>query len=670
VALIPNPVPQPEVHVLSERLNRALSAARIVVWEWDLKTGQVLHSEDAPDVLGLPPGANEFSWAGIHPDDVANLRRIVDEAIAGQRDYVAKVRFIRPDNSALRWLEISGNVICESNAPVRISGVTLDITDREEAERALRVSEQRFRRIVSQSVAGIAESAADGTFLTVNDRFCEIVGYTREELLRMRRADITHPEDLPAHQEKFRRCLEDLQPFEMEERYIHQNGSIAWVHNSVAPVTGEDGRVHSIVTISIDISAQKAAEHELRVHQAELESQNEELRSAREQLEASRARYFGLYDLAPVGYLTLSEAGLILEANLTAASLLGLSRSALPRKRFSGFIVTDDADLYYLLCKKLSKTGGPQACELRMTKQDGAIFWARLEATVSVDEGGASGWRVVISDITGRKKAEESLRQSEENLRRLLDEVREMNLGLERRVEERTRALQEANRELEAFGYSVSHDLRAPLRALQGFSQVVLEDYMAELPLKGRKYLERIGVAAARMDKLIQDLLAYSRLSPAELRLEPLDLSGIVREACRQLHAVIEESRANVDVAPLPKVFGHRAILLQMFANLLSNGLKFVPPGARPSIRVSAERRGPLVRVCVADKGIGIEPEHQERIFEVFHRLHGLEKYPGTGIGLAIVRRGAERLGGAAGVESEPGGGSRFWVDLKAAEDK
>ena len=555
MALIPNPVlAETAVQAPSERVNRALSAARIVVWEWDLKTGQVLYSANAPDVLGLAAGPSEFSWSGIHPDDLANLRRVVDGAIAGRRDYVAKVRFIRPDNDALRWLEISGNVICESNAPKKISGITQDITDREEAEQA--------------------------------------------------------------------------------------------------------------------ISARKAAEYELRVHHAELESQNEELRLARQRLEASQARYFDLYDLAPVGYLTLSEGGLIREANLKAASLLGVPRSSLADRPLSRFIFRDDSNAYYFLIKNLSNIGSPQACELRMAKTDGAPLWVQLDATASVDQDGTPGWRVVISEITERKHAEESLRQSEENLRRLLDQVREMNVGLERRVEERTRALREANRELEAFGYSVSHDLRAPLRTLQGFSQALLEDYPAELPPKACKYLERIGVAAVRMDELIQDLLAYRRLSRSELRLEPLDLFGVVREACQQLQAAIEESRANVEIAPLPAVCGHHGTLIQIFTNLFSNSLKFVSPGGRPAIRVSAEPRGALVRVWVADNGIGIAPEHQERVFEVFQRLHGLETYPGTGIGLAIVRRGAERLGGAAGVESEPGRGSRFWVDLKPAEDK
>jgi PAS domain S-box-containing protein len=569
VAFLPKQIlAEPTVKALSERLNRALNAARMVAWEWDLKSGRILYSGNAPDVLGISSHEAEMSWAAVHPDDLATLRGIVNEAVAGHREYVARVRFIRPDNGALRWLEIRGNVICESGTPASITGVTLDVTDREAAEQTLRRTEE----IVTERKAA-------------------------EEALRR-------------------------------------------------------------------------SEHELRVHQTELELQNEELRLARERLEASQARYFDLYDLAPVGYLTLSEGGMIREANLKAASLLGVPRNALPNRPLSRFVFKDDNDAYYLFINSLAKTGSPQACELRMTKQDTAPFWAQVDATASVDQDGTPGWRIVISEITGRKQAEESLRQSEERLRAVVEQVREMNVGLERRVEERTRALQEANRELEAFGYSVSHDLRAPLRTLQGFSQALLEDYVAELPPKARGYLERIGVAAARLDELIQDLLTYSRLSRAELRLEPLDLSGVVREACQQLQAVIEESRATVEVGPLPVVRGHHGTLVQIFANLFSNSLKFVSPGERPAIRISAEPRGSMVRVWIADNGIGIEPEHQERIFEVFQRLHGLETHPGTGIGLAIVRRGAERLGGAAGVESEPGRGSRFWVDLKPAEDK
>ena len=170
------------------------------------------------------------------------------------------------------------------------------------------------------------------------------------------------------------------------------------------------------------------------------------------------------------------------------------------------------------------------------------------------------------------------------------------------------------------------------------------------------------------MDAIILDLLAYSRLSRTELMLQPVDLQSVLRDVADQLASPLQESTATLEVeAVLPSVMGHRPTMVQIFSNLVSNALKFVAPGVAPIIRLSAERHGDRVRVFVKDNGIGIEREHQDRIFRVFERLHGTEAYPGTGIGLAIVKRGAERLGGSAGVEAAPQQGSCFWVEFRAA---
>ena len=249
----------------------------------------------------------------------------------------------------------------------------------------------------------------------------------------------------------------------------------------------------------------------------------------------------------------------------------------------------------------------------------------------------------------------------------MVSHVRESQERLEERVRARTGELQERNAELEAFAYSISHDLRSPLRAMEGFSQALLEEYADRFDETGRQYVERVVTAARRMDRLIDDLLEYGRITRADLPLTPLDLRRVVQAALEQLDGEvrIRQARIVVDDA-LPTVVGHGATLTQVLVNLLTNAVKFVPPDRTPEVRLRAEPRGAYIRVWVEDNGIGIAPEHHERIFRVFERLHRVADYPGTGIGLAIVGKAMDRMGGSAGLESELGRGSRFWIDLPA----
>jgi PAS domain S-box-containing protein len=272
----------------------------------------------------------------------------------------------------------------------------------------------------------------------------------------------------------------------------------------------------------------------------------------------------------------------------------------------------------------------------------------------------------VMSDVTTLKQAE--------------SEVRRLNLSLERRVDERTRELaevnerlQEANDQLEAFSYTVAHDLRAPLRGIQGFSVAVIEDYDDVLDHIGKDYLSRISRAAIRMELLIEDLLSYSRLSRTELRIEPVRLEDALGDATSILAPQIKESRASLKVAaPLHAVYANHAACVMILQNLLTNAIKFVPPGASAEIKVWSERRlhgdatgeKACIRLWVEDNGIGIPDAQLQRIFQPFERLHGQDEYPGTGIGLASIDKAAKRLGGRCGVESVPNRGSRFWVEF------
>lgn len=269
--------------------------------------------------------------------------------------------------------------------------------------------------------------------------------------------------------------------------------------------------------------------------------------------------------------------------------------------------------------------------------------------------GGTPRILLTLEDVTERRKAEE--------------EIARMNTALESRVRERTAQLEGARGEMEAFSYSVAHDLRAPLRAMHGFAYALLEDY-ADRPLdeEGREYLRRIMESSGRMDALIQDLLAYSRLAREEIPLQPLEPLALLREVLAEMSPELESRGAQVEVDEgCPAVQAHGVTLKQVLTNLLSNAVKFVAPGVRSRVRVYAEATDRKVRLFVEDNGIGIERKYLDRIFRVFERIHRSEEYAGTGVGLAIVRRAVERMGGSVGVESEPGKGSRFWIELDRA---
>jgi signal transduction histidine kinase len=291
--------------------------------------------------------------------------------------------------------------------------------------------------------------------------------------------------------------------------------------------------------------------------------------------------------------------------------------------------------------------------EFRMLNSQREVVW--LHSTLAFYQvGGRIRLFGVGVEITERRLAEEQLQIA--------------HVQLEKRIEERTDELRETVSQLEAFSYSLSHDMRAPLRSVHGFCEMLRDSLREKLSPFEQNLFERVMISTNRLDRMIQEVLHYSNVSRAAVELHPVELEQLVDSTIGD-YPSLQERRDNIAISrPLLPVVGNEAFLSQCFFNLLSNALKFVPPGHEPQVSVQTERIDGQVRVWVTDNGIGIKQEDQKRVFSIFQRFHKAPNlYEGTGLGLAIVAKAIERMGGSLGVESRVGIGSKFWFQLPAA---
>jgi PAS domain S-box-containing protein len=310
--------------------------------------------------------------------------------------------------------------------------------------------------------------------------------------------------------------------------------------------------------------------------------------------------------------------------------------------------------------KRATETGGWYDLECRLRRFDGAYRWFLIRGVpVRNAQGNILKWFGTCTDIDDRKKAEQEIEALNAKLKHHAE-------NLEKEVSERTAKLRDSIHSLETLTYTIAHDLRAPLRAMSGFTAALLED--VPLDETGKNYANRIHRAAERMDRLVNDLLEYGQLTHLKFDVHPVNLKAQIQNVLGQFAAEIQKKKAVIRVhEPMPIILGNERLLEQILTNLLANALKFIAPGVTPKVHFRAETRGSMVRVWVEDNGIGLAPQYHEKVFQLFQRLHTVEEFPGTGVGLAIVKRAVEQMGGQAGLESEEGRGSRFWIELREA---
>jgi PAS domain S-box-containing protein len=433
------------------------------------------------------------------------------------------------------------------------------------------------------------------------------------------------------------------------ENHIARGYSLGAVDYMLTPIIPDILRSKVAVFVELHKKSEliKIQADELR-RTAEFRHQRE-LADVEDRLEAEtrRNRFFTLsIDLLAIA----SFDDYFIQLNPVWENVLGFTADELKSKSLLEFVHPEDRTATAEQLIHLKMGSAPGYFENRYRCKNGSFRWLGWTAAPFATE---QLIYIFARDVTERKASE--------------GEIKNLNFELERRI----RDLTEMNKELEAFGYSISHDLRAPLRSIRSFAQFIREDTESSstATAENKDYLRRIESAAKYMDLLLLDLLQYSRLNGCELELVPVDLDLALNDVLTSIEQEIEDRKADVRIrSPLGTVKAHPATVRQVFYNLISNGLKFVAAEKNPQIEVWTEPKNAALRIWVTDRGIGIASQYHQKIFGLFQRLHSHEAYPGTGIGLALVRKGLERMGGRIGLESEPGQGTRFWFELNCAD--
>lgn len=435
------------------------------------------------------------------------------------------------------------------------------------------------------------------------------------------------PEFKEKIREVFTACAQDGLPYDEELQIITRSGRRVWVRTVGEAERDETGKITVVQGAFQDITERKQSEKKIK---------------------ESEETYRNLFHNAQVGlFRTRISDGKILESNAQLAKMFGYdSRDEfIAEYKTSGNYV--DPGTREKMLQEIKNNGFVSNYAARFYRRDGSVFWARYSAKIYPDKGWIEG---VAEDITDRKRAEE--------------EIIRLNAELEQRVIERTAQLEQSSRELEAFSYSVSHDLRAPLRAIDGYANILIEEYSPHLGSEGSHICSVISENALQMGKLIDDLLAFSRAGRAEMQYHPVDMEALAKSVFNELTTPEDRKRIAFRIASIPKAMGDAVLLRQVWMNLLGNAIKYSSKKEQAVVEVNALQEGGNVVFSVRDNGAGFDMKYAKKLFGVFQRLHSQKDFEGTGVGLAIAHRIITRHGGRIWAEGETGKGATFYFYL------
>lgn len=623
----------------SERRFRFIWEANIFGMGTVARSGRILTANHAlVELLGYSPEDIAAGRAGIH-ERTAPAWRAADQRANEELQQTGRCapfekEYLRPDGTTVQVL-VCGSLLPNSD---ECMAFVLDLTARKHAERALDRQRLLLNTIIDAMPAAIGYVGPDERFWLCNDKYQKWLGVGGVDVNGRTMAELMGPKGYervaPYLHAAFRgRNMRHETTLVSQQRERH-------LIASYRPDRDADGRVCGVVIHAYDITERKETEQALA---------------------DALTRYRFLADAMPQMVWTALPDGQLDYVNRRWLETTGMTEAAsLARDGWLEAVHFEDREAVRARWQQAVAERAPFEHECRLRCGRNVTWrWHLVRALPRRDDHlTLVQWVASATDIDEQRRAYAELADARERLRSHAEE-------LEARVRARTATLREANAELEAFAYSVSHDLRTPLQFVRGFAEAIRTDAGDTLSPDNRDYVERIIRAAARMDTIIQDLLAYSRLSRSDIQLVELALDDVVADVVASHQAMIRQSGATVTVnRPLPRVSADKTGLYQALSNLVSNALKFSPAGVAPVVRIHAETNEYTTRLWVEDNGIGIDPRHHERIFQLFERLHSPAEYPGTGIGLSLVRKAVQRMGGTCGVESAPQAGSRFWIDF------
>ena len=502
--------------------------------------------------------------------------------------------------------------------------------ERDTAEAALRKSESHYRSIFDNSLFGIALTGMNMKFIQVNGAFCRLLGYAEEELIEVRSfLDITHPEDVEESLEMYQQMkMRGRGHYTLQKRYLSKSGNVITCLCFIEQISGEDGHYAGHSGCVLDITELRASEERMRL----------------------------FFERQVVGMAITSPEKGWLKTNEKLQRMLGYGGEDLARMTWAELTHPDDLECNQVLFNRMfSGEIDEYAIEKRFVRKDGSLLHAALSVgCVRRHDGKVDYIMEVINDITKRKQAEE--------------DVRQLQMSLEQRVLERTSQLEEAIREQESFSYSVSHDLRGPLRHINGYAAMLDEEFGVALIPEARGYLKRILSSSKRMGILIDELLELSRIGRSELRKASVSLSELACGISYKLQEAEPKRRVEFIIEPDLKVHGDKLLLWQMLENLIGNAWKYSSQRECSRIELGRDSAGDQEVFFVKDNGVGFDMAYQGNLFGAFQRLHGVE-FEGSGIGLATVKRIVERHDGSVWAEAFVNKGATFYFTLPTEND-